>query len=104
MTFNEYQDLVVATAYYPKEIELAYLGLGFGEAGEIQNEIKKVYRDEHGQLTEKRKERIMDEASDLLWYLAVTLKKIGYSFEDVAKYNALKVTKKLKDHKNGIDY
>jgi NTP pyrophosphatase (non-canonical NTP hydrolase) len=104
MTFNEYQDLVTKTGYYPKEIELLYLGLGFGESGEIQNEIKKVYRDEHGQVTEARRAKIMDEISDLLWYLSVTLKVLGYSLEDVAKYNAVKVSKKQYDHEHGIDY
>ena len=104
MTFDEYQKKVTTTGYYPKEIELAYLGLGMGEAGEIQNEIKKIYRDEKGKLTPKRAVKIVDEMSDLLWYLANMAEAIGWSLDTIARYNVKKILKKYKDHKRGIDY
>lgn len=46
--------------------ELMYLGLGLGEAGEIQGKIKKLYRD--GDSIDSRK-ALQKEIGDCFWYL-----------------------------------
>ena len=54
MNFNEYQEKALSTAIYPKEIGLIYTTLGLvGEAGEIANKVKKVFRDDNGELSEE---------------------------------------------------
>ena len=74
-TFDGYQEWTRETAAYPERgkattAALVYVGLGLGEAGEIQNQIKKVLRDDAGVLTETRRKAIIAEAGDLAWYLA----------------------------------
>lgn len=77
-------------------LELAYVGLGLGEQGEIQGKIKKIIRDSIGQITDERKEEIEEELTDLLWYVAMTLDKLGLSFGEAA----IKNLEKLQDRKN----
>jgi NTP pyrophosphatase (non-canonical NTP hydrolase) len=96
MTFEEYQKLANSTAIYPKEVGLAYVGLGLGEAGEIQNKIKKVYRDKNGVLDEETAKELAKEYGDLLWYIAQGAKEIGFSLDKIASDNI----QKLLDRKN----
>lgn len=95
MTFSEYQEQSQKTAIYPnKGNNLYYPALGLGEVGEIQNQIKKVYRDDDGILTETRKEDIFKECGDVLWYLAALCNECGFTLEQVAKYNLEKLQKR----------
>lgn len=98
MTLNEYQEqaavtkfispklfLMTETGYIP--VPYAYDGLGLGEAGELQNKIKKVMRDAGGVVTEQTRTAIKGELGGLLWYLAMTAKDFDIPLEDVAQYN-----------------
>ena len=94
MDFNEYQDKAVSTAIYPGKggvYGLAYVGLGLGEAGEVQGKIKKVLRDDAGELTEQARLSIAKEAGDLLWYLAALADEIGVPLEIIATINLNKL-------------
>ena len=55
LTFDQYQKQAVSTAIYPGQGEvlgLVYVALGLaGEAGEIANKVKKVLRDDNGELS-----------------------------------------------------
>jgi len=72
MTINEYMNFCRTTAIYPLANsgdvqELMYLALGLaGEAGEVANKVKKLYRD--GDALHKRS-AIAGEVGDVLWYL-----------------------------------
>lgn len=87
-----YQMKTSETAVYPAGIGLTYTSLGLaGEAGEIANKVKKVYRDDNGVLTNERREQLKDELGDLLWYAAQFAEVIGVSLSDVAECNLRKL-------------
>lgn len=92
LTFSEYQLATGETAIYPEAgsgsvMALAYVGLGLGEAGEIQGKIKKVLRDSHGILTPEAAKAIAAEIGDLLWYAARCADELGMSLEVIAQGN-----------------
>jgi len=81
MTFNEYQELAIKTAIYPKERGIEYTILGLcSEAGEIAGKYKKIIRDKGGILSQE--ETLADE--------------LGFDLDEIAKHNV----QKLKDRKN----
>lgn len=88
MNFDDYQARAKAFAVYPKEIERAYLSLGLsGEAGEIANKMKKVFRDGR----EISAEDMKSELGDVLWYVAGLAGAYGLSLSDVAESNIEKL-------------
>lgn len=101
-TFSEYQELANETAIYPYAAEghivgVSYVTLGLAsEAGEVAGKVKKVLRDDFGQITEDKREEISKELGDVLWYLAVAATELGYDLSYLAQQNALK----LKDRKD----
>lgn len=92
MTFNKYQEEAVKTAIYKTENKIIYPALGLAsEAGEVLSKIKKVLRDNNGVFDDEVKKEISKECGDVLWYLAVLLKDIGYNFDGVAIGNLVKL-------------
>jgi len=102
MEFKEYQEKASTTAMYLEKFKLIYenlpepvikyLGLsytsnGLGEVGEIQGKIKKILRDQGGNVTEENKEDLKKELGDVLWYVAAMCSELGLSMDDVAKTN-----------------
>lgn len=95
MRFDEYQKAAMETVVYPDEIGLAYTALGLaGEAGEIANKVKKVYRDSGGVLDTGRRAAIADEMGDALWYLAALATELGVSLDKVADDNIAKLAQR----------
>jgi len=68
---HEQLELIVSrTVVQNIKYDLEYAGLGLcSEAGEVAGELKKVLRNDNHLLTEDRKARILDELSDVLWYV-----------------------------------
>lgn len=94
LSFGRYQQETARTAIYPGQGEtwgLAYVGLGLGEAGEVQGKIKKVLRDNDGQVTASARQAIAGELGDLLWYVAQAATELGYSLEYIASQNLAKL-------------
>jgi len=92
LTFESYQKIARTTAIYPnKGSNLYYPALGLGEVGEIQNNIKKVYRDDAGILTPERKLDIKKECGDVLWYLSALADECGFTLQEVAESNLEKL-------------
>ena len=97
MDFNEYQNRADATAIYPGAgtgsiSALAYVGLGLGEAGEIQGKIKKIMRDEPGMtISDAHRVMLAKEAGDLLWYIARLAEEIDIPLEAIAQMNLNKL-------------
>lgn len=88
LTFNEYQAQARTTKNYPDEIGLLYAALGLaGEAGEVANKVKKVYRDDKGVLTAERAQAIAQEMAGCIWYLSAMCDEIGVSFSAIAQAN-----------------
>jgi NTP pyrophosphatase (non-canonical NTP hydrolase) len=103
MTFNNFQTNASRTAFYPRVFKnqgLYYTALGLvGEAGEIANKVKKIMRDNNGNLEELAKADIFDELGDVLWYCASLADELGVNLEDVAISNINKLADRLKRDK-----
>lgn len=97
MELNNYQKEAEKTAIYPKEQEIIYTALGLtGEAGEVADKVKKVLRDKGGVFTHQEREEIAKELGDVLWYVAVMARDLGYSLEHIAKTNIYKLESRQK--------
>lgn len=97
MNFNEYQRRAAETAIYPHAgeqdiVALSYLGLGLGEAGEVQGKIKKILRDSNGVIEDQHKVHIGKELGDLLWYVAMLATEIGLPMDVLAIQNLSKLS------------
>ncbi|MBC7512273.1 nucleoside triphosphate pyrophosphohydrolase family protein [Candidatus Saccharibacteria bacterium] len=66
------------------------LGLS-GEAGEVAEKMKKILRDQNGEMTETDKKEFIKELGDILWYINSTAHYLGYTLDDVAQANLDKV-------------
>ena len=89
MTLNEYQRKARSTAIYAANCAILYPALGMvGEAGEVANKVKKILRD-----NKFDRDDIAKELGDVLWYLAILAKDLGFNLSDIAYDNL----KKLED-------
>lgn len=107
-TLNMYQQIAVKSAIYPGKgtpFGLMYVALGLAEAGEVQNKVKKAFRDDdvitfdavsadktgmvvHVQpLTPERKAQIVKELGGVLWYVAACCEELGVDMRKVARDN-----------------
>jgi NTP pyrophosphatase (non-canonical NTP hydrolase) len=97
MNFNEYQEAALSTAVYGKAQEgvdgnLVYPAMGLaGEAGEYVDKVKKHWRNTQsmsaGNMDAQQKVEFAKELGDVLWYLAVSAKELGFSLEQIAQMN-----------------
>lgn len=88
MEVKEYQNIIKETAVYPKEIGLLYCALGVcGEAGEIAEKIKKIYRDKKGLITESDSLAIRKEIGDVMWYVTALANEFGFTLEEIMEEN-----------------
>ncbi len=93
MTLTEYQKEAVKNKVYGYGDKIIYPALGLGnEAGEVQGKIKKVLRDSGGDFNEENKKLIADECGDVLWYLAALAEDLGYTLDQIAEMNIVKLT------------
>lgn len=98
MTMQEYYRFVPTTAVYPfansgDVPELMYLSLGLaGEAGEMTNHIKKLWRD--GDSVAKREQAIA-ELGDIFWYLFQLCHALNVNPQQIMEDNAVKLTSRL---------
>lgn len=100
LTFNNYQKYARETAIYTGN-GIYYPALGLcGEAGEVADKIKKIYRDKSGKISEEDKHQIVKEMGDVLWYLANMASDLNITLEDVAKTNLEKIN--IRKEKNLI--
>ena len=88
--FNEYQTLALRTMNPKivgiKRITNCAMGAA-GEAGEIVDEVKKHLFHDHPLNAEK----LIKEAGDNLWYIAVLVHTLGVNLSDVAQGNVNKL-------------
>ena len=104
-TFDEYQDEARKTASYPNighNIIYPVLGLT-GEAGEVSDKVKKLFRDHNGELSDAYKEALAKELGDCLWYLSALSDEIGYSLQSIAEMNNAKLRDRQRRGKLGGD-
>lgn len=97
--FDEYQLAAAETAVHPGSDEgyasvsaLSYLALGLGgETGEVQEKIKKIFRDKAGVVSPEDREEIIKELGDVLWYMARLADVLDEPLEHVALKNLAKL-------------
>jgi NTP pyrophosphatase (non-canonical NTP hydrolase) len=97
MTFREYQLKAKETAQFPeKETAFIYASLAMmGEAGEVAEKIKKIWRDKNKQISAEDREEIKKELGDVLWYLSQLAEQLEINFDDVAQTNIDKTQSRL---------
>lgn len=104
---KEYQELINKTAIYPKEIGIGYCSLGLaGEAGEIANKVKKMYRDKNlleyeriggiypvnaPDLIDEFNDDMKAELGDVMWYVTALAQEFGLTLEEIMEYNMTKL-------------
>ena len=100
MTLDQYQDKASEFCFYPGSLLYPSLGLT-GEAGEVAEKVKKLYRDtEVSFMVEDMTEELNPdqaydialEVGDVLFYVAAIASDIGYSLEEIAEMNIDKLT------------
>jgi NTP pyrophosphatase (non-canonical NTP hydrolase) len=97
-TFAEYAEAVWGFASYPdRENNLIYPALGLvGEAGEVAEKVKKLWRNHGhtgaGQLSPEKREELVKEVGDVLWYVNALCQELGVPLEEVAARNAAKLS------------
>ena len=112
MDFKEYQNKSHGSAIYLnkfkeagyeeipstviKFLELCYCSNGLGEVGEIQGKIKKIFRDQAGEIKDSNIQDLKKELGDVLWYVAEMCTVLDLDMGEVAEQNI----KKLYDRKN----
>jgi len=96
MEINEYQKEAVKTAFYTGD-GIIYCTLGLtGEAGEVAEHVKKMIRDDGSKLTPTRKEKLIRELGDVMWYLANLADSLDVDLDTVAEINLEKLHDRLK--------
>ena len=95
MNINTYQQHASETAIYKDKLIYPTLGLA-GEAGDIANKVKKILRDNSGNLQESVREDLICELGDVLWYVAALATDLNVELSEVANKNI----EKLNSRKN----
>lgn len=107
MDIKQYQTIIEQTAVYPEEIGKLYCALGLcGEAGEVAEKVKKLYRDQQGEVTDEFKAAVKKELGDVLWYLTAMANELNMSLEEImlTNYNKLIARRETNTlHGNGDD-
>ena len=86
MTFDEYAEYT--RRFDRSGAEMWYYALGLvGEAGEVAEKVKKVYRDK----IRIDNVAIAREIGDVLWYAARLAETLGMSLDEVARLNIEKL-------------
>jgi NTP pyrophosphatase (non-canonical NTP hydrolase) len=89
MHWDEYQEKAADTAVYPQAgtrsmLAILYTALGLaGEAGEVANQVKKIFRDDEGVVRPDRIARIRQELGGTFWYLAQLMNELEIEGEGV---------------------
>lgn len=101
MDFLKYQEAAWQTAIHPnKGHNLIYPVLGLvSEAGEVADKLKKMIRDEGGELSAERRAAFTQELGDVLWYVAAIATELKLDLRQVAEENLAKLASRHQRHK-----
>ena len=101
LDFSVYQREARKTAVYPDiGHNLWYPALGLnGEAGEVAEKVKKVYRDNKGRFTLDVIDSVQKELGDVLWYVAAIASELKLDLNTVAWLNLQKLQSRAERYK-----
>ena len=89
-TLNNYQMQAREFAIYPEDMQIMYPALGLaGEAGEVADKVKKIYRD--GRDDARFHADIAKEIGDVMWYCAALADDLGFDLQQIAEMNMYKL-------------
>lgn len=115
-----YQGLAIRSAIYPGKgtpFGLMYAALGLAEAGEVQNKVKKLFRDDGilyfdktwhedederavnvvmRHVSDERKQQIVKELGGVLWYVAAVCQELNINMSEVAVTNLKEIADRAK--------
>ena len=92
-SFENYSQFQKSTQ--TKEFDIKYMALGLGgEVGELLNEIKKMKPDDNNILTKDRKQKIILEIGDILWYLQGLSSQLNITLDSALQTNIDKLSKR----------
>jgi len=90
MDLNNYQQAAVRTAIYGSNCDIIYPALGLaGEAGEVCNKIKLIYRENLD--PEELVDDLKAELGDCLWYIAALAHDLGLTLTEIGAHNITKL-------------
>ncbi len=98
MELNDYQKKARETALYPRVgNNFIYPALGLaGETGEVVEKIKKLMRNDGvetpDKVTPEKRDEIVKEMGDVLWYLSQLASELDVDFSLVAERNIEKLS------------
>ena len=103
--FNAYQTESRKTwGIIPMNHPIVYPTMGLvNEAGEVAGKIKKIFRDQNGQITEENRQSLKNELGDVLWYLTQICTELGLTLEEVAETNITKLSSRQERGQLGGD-
>lgn len=94
-TFFDYEKFVEQTKDNMCN-DILYLTVAMcGEAGEVADKVKKIYRDHEGIVDGVTEHEIAMEIGDVLWYLAALAIKLRVPLWSIAKCNIDKVNRRI---------
>lgn len=89
--FNEYQEFVKSMKLYPEQYSIIYPALGIaGEAGEVNEKIKKWLRGDNDGFLDKKE--VAKELGDLSWYISSMADDLGFTLQEIIDMNVEKLT------------
>jgi NTP pyrophosphatase (non-canonical NTP hydrolase) len=94
-TFFDYEKFVEQTKDNMCN-DILYLTVAMcGEAGEVADKVKKIYRDHEGIVDSVAEQEIAAELGDVLWYLTAIAVKLRVPLWSIAKCNIDKVNRRI---------
>lgn len=110
MEFDTYQKNARSQKFYRNDQTFpkgSYPIIGLvGEIGEVAEKVKKLYRDNNGEITPEFKKNLTKELGDVLWYLSDLCSDFDISLDNVAEINQNKIASRIKNgtqHGSGDD-
>jgi NTP pyrophosphatase (non-canonical NTP hydrolase) len=100
MNINTYQEEAAKTAIYKDKLIYPMLGLA-GETGEMANKVKKVLRDNGGELSDEVRKDLIKELGDVMWYCAALANDLSVSLGEVCFCNIEKLKSRLERNQIG---
>lgn len=70
-----------------------------GEAGEVAEQVGKALRDDKGEWTTERRDAILKEVGDVLWYCAAICTELDTDLSEVMQINLEKLQKRQEEGK-----
>ena len=103
MPTDEFKDLLTQL----RTVYVYYTAMGLaGEAGEVANKAKKIFRDDTHFLYRDRKDAIKKELGGVLWYAAMMAKECGLTLDEIAETNVAELKRRKEEgtiHGDGDD-